>query len=367
MKHCAHCSNPIEDSKRSTRKYCSDTCKQAAFYGRNTFTDKSGAVPAIIDALSGGRPDEQLSDAHLTLNGKQSVNDKLPVPADSFSKASEVAKEKTVEKAVKQATSNDNLLLDSSDDFTKRLTDLIPFHSSRAQNQRGHRQQVLLNTNSVVALKAKHIELDLEKEHQSSRQSLQTQTRIAGTPPFNAKSKLAPETLSGTVAKNRAEEKELSYLTVRSALIDAVGDAYNESQTAVMFHYPDSYWQGATLKNVRWVSERLRCLLENILYLNGAPSTPLKILLKVSNAFEELSESKPVKLLPRSYPFSGLIKELSTGLNALHRQHRKTRELKFRLSFDRKVELMAARYELAAFVERKAFSALDFSGKHQTP
>lgn len=47
QKNCAHCGNSFS-FQRNTRKYCSDNCKQLAYFSRNGFTPAHGSVTKSV-------------------------------------------------------------------------------------------------------------------------------------------------------------------------------------------------------------------------------------------------------------------------------------------------------------------------------
>ena len=78
-RNCLHCGTPMQ-TQRSTKKYCSDTCKQAAFYNRNTqplFTLNDKETIKAIE-FEGEELDEDHMDGPNTIKRESSSDEQLP-------------------------------------------------------------------------------------------------------------------------------------------------------------------------------------------------------------------------------------------------------------------------------------------------
>ena len=78
-RNCLHCGTPMQ-TQRSTKKYCSDTCKQAAFYNRNTqplFTLNDKETIKAIE-FEGEELDEDHMDGPNTVQQESSSDEQLP-------------------------------------------------------------------------------------------------------------------------------------------------------------------------------------------------------------------------------------------------------------------------------------------------
>ena len=173
-KDCLYCGNPIV-SKRSTKKYCSDNCKQLAFYKR---TQSQLTSPPGADYT---QPDDS--------------------GYDDFT-----VKEKAL--SVKQ-TLNDTISFDQWDEGSRN-------------------EQV----NTMLLPK--------------------------NLPPAGAVN-----------VKSFTVNPETTYHSVESSFIAMIVEYTDASTDMLMFQNPQNYWGSYDLPKVKWVSLRLRCLLENLIRLNN--------------------------------------------------------------------------------------------------
>lgn len=152
-----------------------------------------------------------------------------------------------------------------------------------------------------------------------------------------------------------------TYQFVQSSFIEAIAAALEENeQSLLMLTYPQKYWQADTLETVKWISIRLRNLTENILRFSKFNSIEKSTFQHVSNAFAALLASTYFNRLPLNYPFTNLILQLEKESNRITSSLKKKSSFRFKLSSNRKVQLIATRYMLAAFIPLVKFSELDF-------
>jgi hypothetical protein len=240
---CLHCGNPMQ-SQRSTKKYCSDSCKQLAFYKRS------------------------------------------------------------------------GLALASSDDG------LSFSDTQHYQNEPG-----VTDAGSIQPCKPEFKE-DLS------------------THPLNDKPSAAANN-SFTVIP---DQDEVPYKWVRSRIIDSIADHVDNSDALFMFQHPGQYWGAYVLPTAKWVSLRLRCLVESLIKLSNFSVVEYDNIIALKEAFTSLINTNYFTLLPANYPFTALIKEVEQKLALIAKQHEHCESIRFRLSVNRKVELIAVRFMLADFV-----------------
>ena len=275
-KNCLYCGNPIV-SKRSTKKYCSENCKQLAFYKRAqlqlsppsapsylSLGERSGVASCESDDADGG----DFPIKEKALNVKQTVNDNI-----SFEKWEE---------------SNLNEQID---------TTVLPNNISPGQ-------------------------------------------------PVNVKSfTINPQS---------------NYQWVESPFIAKIVEYTDNSTDMLMFQNPQNYWASYNLPIVKWVSIRLRCLLENLIRLSNLPAIDYATLVTVKDAFTALIASDNFRRLPSNYPNTGFIKELELKLAVIVKQYKRYDDIRFRLTQKCKVEIIAKRFMMADFVPAAKFNDLDF-------
>ena len=252
-KYCLTC-NKSFTPERSTKKYCSDTCKQIAFYQRNT-----------------------------------------PI----------------------QSPLNDN--------------GSLPFAGKQEEES------------SVLMIAAT---------------TLQGDQPVPFTIPLTVNDKKEPD---NATENNQSLSVNAKYQVVHSPLIDAIAEAVDgDTELLIMTTNPQHYWQGDTLATVTWISIRLRCLLENLLWLGRHSLIERKTFVHIRNAFSAMLASSNFKRLPLNYPYTNLIKELEQQCNSIAGQHKKKSSFRLQLTDKRKVQFIATRFLLAAFVPKVKFSDLNF-------
>ncbi len=265
-KTCLYCGKPMQ-SQRSTKKYCSDNCKQLAFYKRS-----GSALSAIPDNADDNDNDFTAANNPLTvkqpLNGNEIITTSIPHECD-----------------------------------TKQLTS--PLHAQTVNDK----------------------------------------------PPVIVKE-------SFTI---KPPGEEIPYQWIHSKLIDAIAAHEDKNGRALlMFLFPGDYWGVYTLPNAKWVSLRLRCLLENLIRLSQFTEIDYGSLLSIKEAFTALATSSQFKSLPANYPFTALAKELEQRLTLVAKEYKHSNVLRLQITLNRKAELIATRFMLAAFVPALKFSEMSF-------
>jgi hypothetical protein len=260
IKTCLHCGKPMQ-SQRSTKKYCSDNCKQLAFYKRSGL------------ALSGINHD-----------------DNFPATDKQQDEESIIGK-----KVITELTYEEN--------FNEPIIENLPVKP--------------LNDKLIVTVND-----------------------------------------SFTI---RPAQEEKPYECIRSKIIDSIADYIDNSEALFMFQCPEKYWGAHVLPTVKWVSLRLRCLLESLIKLSNISAIDYASVVAVRDAFTTLINSNQFKRLPTNYPYTELIKELEQKLAFIAKQYKHSESILFRLTTNRKVELIANRYMLADFVQAIKFSEMDFN------
>lgn len=144
-----------------------------------------------------------------------------------------------------------------------------------------------------------------------------------------------------------------------SALIDDIGYAVNaDEKTLMMVQFPNKYWHTPDLEKVKWVSLRLRSVIENLLRLDRIV-VEYRSLVLLSEAMASLANSTKYKCLPPNYPFREQIRQWQKILKRIARD--KDGVVRFKLTLEHKAQLMITRFQLADLVPFAKFATLDFS------
>jgi hypothetical protein len=124
-------------------------------------------------------------------------------------------------------------------------------------------------------------------------------------------------------------------------------------------------FRGNSERNVQWVNVRLRCLIENIIRLSQYAELGFGYVYKIAQAFNSLLESKSFAELPPGYPYLETAHELQEKMNAFALANQHKENVKLRLTFKRKAELVSIRHEIKDLVPKIKFGEMDFKELHR--
>ncbi|MBA2610738.1 MAG: hypothetical protein H0U95_02120 [Bacteroidetes bacterium] len=112
-----------------------------------------------------------------------------------------------------------------------------------------------------------------------------------------------------------------------------------------------------------WIGLRLRCLVECLLLFSEMKYTSVADLMEVCNAFTTVTRSSYYTLLPEEFPYISIMINLKEKLKKVCIKAHKIEKIKFRLTQEDKIELMAVRFELSQFIPKKQFNELLFESE----
>lgn len=148
------------------------------------------------------------------------------------------------------------------------------------------------------------------------------------------------------------------YCKVESALLLAIDR--NRDRFEKYFSCPEQFWTRDAIACAKWVTIRVRCLLENILRLSRLGYTDLQTIKQLSGALNDLTEAVDFRAISAFYPFAEFVLDLKMKFQGMLGQI-KVGRVSFHLSPERKAQFMAYRFIVADFVPKCKFSELDFS------
>lgn len=108
------------------------------------------------------------------------------------------------------------------------------------------------------------------------------------------------------------------------------------------------------------VSLHLRCLIECLLVFSEMKVVATTDLMELCDAFTYTIRSKSYSLLPDEYPYKETILILKEKLKRVCVKAQEVEKLKFSLTIEDKMELIAMRFELSQFIPKRQFIQLDF-------
>ena len=358
--NCVYCGTYFE-AKRSHKKYCSDNCKQMAYFTRNGFT------------FSGAN--------HSVLNGKTNSFSKEDNTLAFKEENSNVKYDSTSEpEIVKYGTEKENVKYDTEQEAVKCEKKETDFTISENTEQKTYcappvfeqaflnevktpirycepcQSSVLKQRNDSTTTKNKEEQNSISKNetHQSidSREHLPN-TKKNETP--STQEEKAPEVYQET----SPEEKPYQWLS--SKFIRQVEFFIASNDNTDVLKKPLRYWSHEQAKQVSWVNVRFRCLIESLIRLSNYSQIDIHTLRCISDAFGKLCNSYAYKNLPGSYPYTELIAELCANVFSMEERKKDKKTFPFKLTPQRKAQLVAVRYTIRDVVPITKFSELDFT------
>ena len=295
---CLYCGSHFT-AIRSSKKYCSDNCKQMAYFKRNG----------------------------LVLSGTAEAEPNLQVPIVNVKPVS------TNEVSVKYETEKDNVKYDNEEltvkDDKEQQSEFKFIPLADAEEEEEEEETEIADSNTI-----KVVEKEIQKvEHIKS---------------------------SLNIEKEQKDENEPRYKWINSKLISLIEKKYEQNSGGIKIKEPFDYWQYEEAKYIVWVNSRFRCLAESLIKLSNYSRIDRHTLLCATDAFERLVTSTTFNRLPNDYPFKELIIELFLGLNKTLGEKMNLKMLAFKLTKERKAQLICIRHQLLYHTQEIKFSEIDF-------
>lgn len=294
---CLYCGGHFT-AIRSSKKYCSDNCKQMAYFKRNG----------------------------LVLSGTTEVEPSLQAPVVN------VKPSITAEVSVKYDKEKDTVKYDNEE--------LIVKYDKEQRNEF-----------EFVPLADAEEEKEKEEEETESDELKEAVKETRKNEPINSALKIEEED---------KEENEPPYKWINSKLISLIEKKYEQNSGGIKIKEPFEYWEYEDAKRIAWINTRFRCLAESLIKLSNYSRIDLHTLLCVTDAFKRLVKSATFNKLPTDYPFQEFIIELFLGLNKMLADKGHLNMLAFKLTKERKAQLICIRHQLIYHTTEIKFSEIDF-------
>ncbi|MBL7913398.1 MAG: hypothetical protein JNJ41_20210 [Bacteroidia bacterium] len=172
--------------------------------------------------------------------------------------------------------------------------------------------------------------------------------------------KVEPIKSSLNIEKEQKDENEPRYKWINSKLIGLIEKKYEQNSGGIKIKEPIDYWEYEDAKRIVWVNTRFRCLTEGLIKLSNYSLIDQHTLLCINDAFKRLIKSITFNKLPNDYPFKELIIELFLGLNKILAEKGHLKMLAFKLTKERKAQLICIRHQLMHHTLETKFSEIDF-------
>jgi hypothetical protein len=296
IRKCLNCGAPLHGG-RSTKKYCSDSCKQAAFYSR------MAQPQAVHEPLDGN--DDTVSD-----NGNEECEAPAGQPFNVKSNVTETMDKGAAHKPAAYRRVEPAPKPEVPDEI---IEDDMPF-------------------------------------------TVRNNRKMVKPEPFNDRRQQQYTAKSIQPAKDMDEEP---YVWTRSSLIDEIGDYVNDSYAVTeMFQYPRKYWYGSDLEKVKWVSVRLRSIVETILSFDKMDIERSEII-SVHNALKAMTQASSFQFVPRNYPFKKEVTWLQRTIERI--RNNAPKRIRIYFSKEKKIRLIGQRFLLADLIPFEPLDNLNFN------
>ena len=293
---CLYCEGHFT-AIRSSKKYCSDNCKQMAYFKRNG----------------------------LVLSGTTEVEPSLQVPVVN----------------VKPVTTDEvSVKYNKEKDIVKYANEELTVKYNK--DQRSEFEFVPL---------ADAEEKEEEEEETESDELKEAVKETRKNDPIKSTLKTGEE---------QKEEGEPRYKWINSKLISLIEKKYEQNSGGIKIKEPFEYWGYEEAKYIVWINTRFRCLAESLIRLSNYSRIDRHTLLCVTDAFKRLVTSATFNKLPNDYPFKEFIIELFLGLNKMFADKGHLNMLAFKLTKERKAQLICIRHQLMYHTTEMKFSEIDF-------
>ncbi len=296
---CLYCGEHFT-AIRSSKKYCSDNCKQMAYFKRNG----------------------------LVLSGTTENEERLHIPVIS------VNPNNTDEVSVKYDKEKDTVKYANEELIVKYDKD-------------------------------KQSEFEFMPLADAKEEEEEEEPKIADSNKIREKDKTIQiiETIKSAVKidEEQKEENEPRYKWINSKLISLVEKKYEQNSGGIKIKEPFEYWDYEEAKYIVWTNTRFRCLAESLIKLSNYSRIDRHTLLCIADAFKRLVASETFNKLPNDYPFKEFIIELFLGLNKMLTDKGCLSMFAFKLTKERKAQLICIRHQLMLHTPEIKFTEIDFA------
>jgi flagellar biosynthesis GTPase FlhF len=419
-KNCSYCGAHFT-AQRDSRKYCTDNCKQMAYFKRNGLILSGGLeigsvkyeTPVIVkeNTVKYIAPIPDVKYERVLSNVKQEIkSDALKTDQqtiDTIVSRITIAMERKIVQEMEKVKQELTVKYDSlivKPDFTvgERVQEkkqfCVPLQFTGVQRQISNNQpkencnpseSVIVKYSSLTENTLPEIKYDqmehftlaktkepeftiTQQEEEEEEQEEQEQKEAEETEQENENQKELPEKVhfielseeEGEQEEEKQEQEqekeEPQYKWIEPKIIKRIETSYEDNKE-FLFKEPLRYWGVTLTLNVNWISERLLCLTESLIKLSNYNRIDKHTLFCITDAFNRLIKSNAFKNLPDNYPNTELIKELCIKLNRLLQENEYSDQIKFCLSLDLKSRLISTRYEMLKYFPQSKFSELDFT------
>ena len=355
---CAYCQASFT-SQRITKKYCSDNCKQMAYFIRNglVLAGVNNNLPIVLEKIKTDSV-KCSNENPVTVKYDKPILQQEPIVIPHYTAAQEITP-KPLCKPVSFGAVINVIKKESSNNCTSCQNPIAKCNTTTINNPSPNE-----NSSKPIEIKTTHethqpvnsIEFaNTEEESETEPEEETTHNQVIKKERVNNILLEAKK-----IIEQDDEEYNIPYKWVESKLIRYIDQKYMNDDTAMSLLEPLRHWGYEKAQLINWINIRLRCLIESLIRLSNYSRIDTHTILCVSDAFNRLQKSNAYKNLPDNYPYKELIAELGIKVNEIAEQNRNEAQLVFCLPLMRKAQLLTIRYRMLTNVPAIKFSELDF-------
>ncbi len=375
-KNCLYCESHFTTA-RSNKKYCSDNCKQMAYFKRNGLV-LSGTVKSETLSYKAPVVQEQIVKYDLETPSLKNETIENPTVKCETTQQRNVLDIASVETLLNRLTKNlerkfeqtienvkQELSVKYGLDITKKETPELVAESP-AEN---HQIKIIdLYEDNEEEKENNLFEFTSNEERLGNQTETEEENEI-GVEEIIKQQKEEIQKLKAEIEALKremledirdSEEEEMHYEWIESKFTQKIEKQILAESKTHLFNQRIKGWNYQHLESVNWVNIRLRCLVESMIKLSNYGNIDKHTLLCMNDAFHRLVKSNAFRTLPENYPYIELIKELFIKLHQLLKNNEFSENLKFSLAEKLKTKLIAIRYEMMKFIPAMKFSEMDF-------
>ena len=302
--NCAYCRTYFE-AKRSHKKYCSDNCKQMAYFARNGFTlsgTNASALTIKNEVINQEKVQEHpIAIEPLNVKEENSVIVKYDLPTEpenvkynsekesvKYDKHTETVKyeEERMESDFTEVKNTRQKIYCSPVAFDNILSSeaKTPFnYCTPCESSFIHR----VAENAVIPTQETETEPSLIENHET-HQPINNGESLPNTQENETQSKKEEQKKNATEILQEPNLEKKAYQWVNSKFIRQIEFFTTSNDHKDMLKKPLRYWSYEQTKQVTWVNIRLRCLIESLIRLSNYSGIDKHTLSCVANAFSRL-------------------------------------------------------------------------------
>ncbi len=355
QKKCLYCHNEFLAIRKS-KKYCSDNCKQMAYFTRNGLI-LSGTTPVL-----NSQPLEQFEVERKEEEDTVKYGEEDAIVKDV--KHQELLNVKSDNSVYEEALVIKDLLEDFTKQINLSLSNTIKIlreeFNVKCDSLQSQLYLTVKENDKVVSVKYNDPLPEKLNCLEFSEDEPEDEMEISEKNEIEEENESANPKTYEQISIEQEEDLDDNYNWIESKFLKKIEQNYSQSRALIHFLNPHKYYNLMDIPAVEWINIRLRCLIESLIKTSSYNTIDWHTLFCLADAFLRLSNSKHFIKLPPNYPYTEMIREYAHKLKVVADANRNTERIKIKFDADKKAFLISVAFILARHVPKINFSELDF-------